>query len=149
MEEKNENIVAKIEVIKPFLSLKKGDILHFDYVTGKYKFAKANEDISEFSYSFDDYEIALDLWVVDDYMGEYFVAVKEVETDEQDELVPEEVIPIQDPMFSELGKLKELVMRLQVRLEGFEDDLKFTQKVISELTRKDEADAEVEKVKNE
>jgi len=147
----NKNVAINmkdVRVIKPFLNLKEGDILAFDYKTAKYKFLKADEDVSEFSYSYDDYEVVLDLWVVEDYMGEYLEPVKskdevimfkgEIDIDPSEgeervgipELVKKAFIPIQDPILSELGQLKELVMRLENRLESLDGKLKTVQHIL-------------------
>ena len=67
------NIIEKVIVIKPFLSLNEGIVLTFNFSNGRYEFSSRDEDSSLNHSSACQTLISIEPWLVRDNMGEYFV----------------------------------------------------------------------------
>jgi hypothetical protein len=65
-----------VKVVKPFLSLQVGDELSVNPATGNYTFTRTSEDLGEYEYVYDKYNISLAPYIINRYK-DFFITLDE------------------------------------------------------------------------
>ena len=87
----NVEFMKVVEIIKPFLNLELGQVLYLNTETDRYEYKARDEDTSADFKSVTEKNVSIESWLVEQNIGEYFMAVPVQEELPLDEIEPMEV----------------------------------------------------------
>ena len=126
-----------VEVIKDIMSLTVGDVLKMNSKSGRYELHIADEDIGETNYTYNEYSISLEPWLIEKYANHFqLYKEKEPEKIEHCHFTDLEGNISEDVVSTDKGKVVDMtsiimgiedvssdIKRLEVDLESFKKEI--------------------------